>query len=375
MAGCGASHGPSSQAVKNPSGPVQGPNTIVCWGDSMTQGGEGVTDIADYPSLLQAAVGPQVVNEGIGGQTSSQIGVRQGGVATYVTVAGGTIPAQGGVTVTFATGYEPVTLPTRSLQGSIAGVEGAITLSTFLPGGTFTFTPLPGGKTPVTVTGTPKFIPDTPYQDYLPIFWEGRNNLFQTTAGPWGPAQIESDIAAQVATLSKGLNYLVLSVLNENYAAERKGGANYPTLMALNSDLAGTYGIHYLDVRRLLVNAYDPTSPVDVTDYQNDMIPTSLGAYSGLGTLAGSIGSTDTTFTVNITSGSLLAYRNLVIDDELIRVLAINGSTVTDCIRGYGGKLASHAAGVAVTERDPTHLNQQGDAIVANAVQQKLASM
>lgn len=244
-----------------------------------------------------------------------------------------------------------------------------------MPTGIFTFTPLPGNTKSVTVTGKPQFIPDTPYQNYLPIFWEGRNNLFQTTAGPWGPAQIEADIAAQVGALTKGLNYLVLSVLNENYAAERKGGANYATLMGLNSDLAATYGIHYLDVRTLLVNAYDPTSAVDVTDFQNDMIPTSLGAYSGLGTLAGNIGSTDTTFTVTMTSGPLIAYRNLVIDNELIRVIAINGSTVTDCIRGYGGTLASHAAGTAVTERDPTHLNKEGDLIVAKAVQQKLASM
>lgn len=374
LAGCGA-HSPSGNAVKDPNGPVQGPNTIVGWGDSMTAGGEGVTDIGDYPSILQASIGPQIINMGIGGQTSTQIGVRQGGVASYVTVVGGTIPPQGGVTVTFTTGYEPVTLPTHTVQGSIAGVEGTVSLTGFLPGGTFTFTPVPGSKTPVTVTGTPRFIPDTPYQRYLPIFWEGRNNLFQTSAGPWGPAQIQTDIAAQVASLPPGLNYLVLSVLNENSAAERKGGANYNTLIALNTALAATYGIHYLDVRTPLVNAYDPTSPVDVTDYQYDMIPTSLGAYDGQGTLAAGVGTTDTTFTVNMTTGSLIAYRNLVIDNELIRVTAINGSTVTGCIRGYGGTLASHAAGAAVTERDPTHLNKEGDVIVANAVAQKLASM
>jgi hypothetical protein len=365
----------SNAAVKGGTLPVQGPNTIVCWGDSMTEGEEGVTDIGAYPSLLQTAIGPQIANMGIGGQTSTQVGVRQGGVASYVAVQGGTIPAHGGVTVRFATGYEPVTLPTRTIQGSIAGVEGTISLSGFLPSGIFTFTPVAGSHTPVTVNGNVRFIPVTPYQNYLAIFWEGRNNMFATTAGPSGPAQIESDIAAQVAALPKGLNYLVLPVVNENYPLERKGGANYATVMSLNSTLAATYGTHYLDTRAVLVNAYNPSSPVDVTDHKYDLPPTSLAAITAQGTLAGRIGSTATTFTVNVTAGTLRVSQNLVIDNESIHILAINGSTVTSCTRGYGGVAASHSAGAAVTERDPTHLNKGGYTIVANALESKLATM
>lgn len=365
----------SDAAVNGVTLPVQGPNTIVCWGDSMTQGDEGTTDIGAYPVLLQSAIGPQIVNMGIGGQTSTQIGVRQGGVASYVTVQGGTIPAHGGVTVRFATGFEPVTLPTRTVSGSIAGVDGTISLSGFLPTGTFNFTPVAGSHTPVTVNGNARFIPATPYQNYLAIFWEGRDNLFATAAGPWGPAQIESDIAAQVAALPKGLNYLVLSVMNENYAAERKGGANYATLMSLNNTLAATYGTHYLDMRSAVVKAYNPSSPVDVTDHKFDMPPTSLGAVSATGTLVGKIGTTDTKFTVKLAAGTLRVSQNLVIDNESIHILSVSGSTVTLCTRGYGGVLAAHSAGAAVTERDPTHLNKQGYTIVATALQSKLATL
>lgn len=354
---------------------VQGPNTIVCWGDSMTEGNQGSADMGVYPSILQNQVGPQVVNQGIGGQTSSQIGVRQGAIPTYATVVGGSIPAQGGVTVTFATGYEPLTFPTRTIRGSILGVEGDLTLSDFLPAGKFTFTPVPGSNTPVSVQGTPQFVVDTPYQTFLPVFWEGRNNLIATTKGPWGPAQIESDLAAQIATLPKGLNYLVLGILNMNYPLERKNGANYPILVSFNNALAATYGTRYLDVRTLLVNSYNPSSPVDVTDFQNDMIPTSLGAISGEGTLVGSIGPTDQTFTLNMTNGSLVAYHNLVIDNENIRVLQVSGSTVTKCTRGYGGSMAPHSAGAAIAQHDPTHLNKEGYTIVASAVAKKLASM
>ena len=372
LAGCSDPRWLSARVARIGGGAVQGPNTVVCWGDSMTHGNEGISDAAAYPGLLQASVGPQIVNEGIGGQTSSQIGVRQGGIPSYVTVEGGVIPAQGGVTVKFATGYQPLTDPYITVRGSISGVEGNLTLSAVLPRGTFTFTPVAGSRTPLTVTGTPRFIPDTPYQSFLPIFWEGRNNLFATAKGPSGPAQVESDIAAQVASLPKGLNYLVLPVLNQNYAAERKGGVNYATVIDLDNSLSATYGTHYLDVRSLLVSSYDSASPVDVTDYNNDMIPTSLGAITAQGTLVGHIGKTDTTFTVNVTGGALIASHNLVIDNESIHLVTVSGSTVTSCVRGFGGTLAAHSAAAAITQHDPTHMNKQGYTIVANAVAKKL---
>ena len=373
--GCSAPGSFSGEGKRGRPPVVQGPNAIVCWGDSMTQGDQGAMDADDYPRILQAAIGPEVVNEGIGGQTSSQIGVRQGGVPTLVTVVGGVIPAAGGVEVRFATGYEPITSPTRTVHGSILGVKGVLTISDFLPAGKITFTPAPGNSVPVTVVGTPRFVPDTLYQNFLPIFWEGRNNLFATAAGPSGPAQIESDIAEQVASLPANLNYLVLPVINENYAGERKGAANYATLMGLDQNLAATYGLHYLDIRSILVASYDPSSPVDVMDHQYDMIPTSLGSISAQGTLVNSIGPTVTSFTVNLTAGTLIAYHNLVIDGESIRILKVNGSTVTLGTRGYGGLQSSHSAGAVVTQHDPTHLNKQGYTIVAKAVQSKLASM
>jgi hypothetical protein len=352
------------------------PHAIVCWGDSMTLGYDGETDIGNYPEILQSIIGTQVVNMGIGGQTSTQIGVREGAIPSFATVVGGWIPRTRGVTVKFVAGYEPLTDPLRTIRGSMAGVEGVLTLSDFLPnGGVITFTPVPGNPAPVKVRGTPRFIPDTPYRDFQPIFWEGRNNLLETPSGPWGPARIESDIAAQVATFPANSKYLVLPVINENYAGERRGQPNYDTLLSLDHALAATYREHFLDIRSILVRSYDPSSPVDVTDHHYDMIPTSLGAISGQGTLVSNIGPADTTFTVNITGGSLIPYHNLVIDHELIRVFEIDGSKVMFCTRGYGGVLASHPSGAAITQHDPTHLNKQGYAVVANAVARKLATM
>src|SRR5579871_809087 len=247
----------SGQHTQTP--PPQPAGSIVCWGDSMTAGGEGVIDQGQYPFMLQQQVGQIVVNEGIGGQTSTQIGVRQGGIPTYVTVAGGMIPAygQGGVTITFKPGYEPLTSPNGVVQGSILGVKGNLTLSNLLPNGTFTFTRTSPGNAPVAAPGTPQYIPYQPNTSDIPIFWEGRNNILQTTVGPWGAQQVLSDIAAQVAAVPAGKSYLVLSILNENYSAERSGGFFYENVIEFNNSLSKIYGSHYLDIRSLLVNAYD----------------------------------------------------------------------------------------------------------------------
>jgi hypothetical protein len=355
--------------------PGKASNAIVCWGDSMTAGNEGITDIGTYPASLQAKIGPSVINQGVGGQTSTQIGVRQGGIPTYVTVVGGAIPASGngGVGVVFQAGYEPLTSPNGTVRGSILGVEGDITLSDFLPAGQFTFTPI-AGSSPISAPGKPQFIPDTPYQDYMPIFWEGRNNLIETAWGPWGQSQILSDLAAQVAATPPAMNYLVLSVLNENAPRERKGGATYSSVIAVNDALSSTYGTHYVDVRSILVNSYNPSLPTDVSDFDNDVPPTSLDAIDAQGTLAGPMSASDTSFSLNISAGTLRIYQHLVIDRESIFIISINGSTVTSSIRGYGGIVSSHGAGAAVTVYDGTHLNMQGDMVVANAVAARLAT-
>ncbi len=364
-----------SNVQQTPAPPTRPTGAIVCWGDSMTAGGEGVTDQGQYPILLQQQVGQLVVNQGIGGQTSTQIGVRQGGVATYATVAGGMIPAygKGGVTITFKPGYEPLTSPNGVVQGSILGVDGNLTLSDLLPNGRFTFTRTSPGNTPVSAPGTPQYIPDQPFSSDIPIFWEGRNNILHTTSGPWGAQQVLADIAAQVATVPQGKSYLVLSILNENDAAERSGGFFYDNVIELNNSLSNIYGSHYLDIRSILVNAYDPTQPLDVIDHSYDMWPTSLSAITAQGTLVSDIGANDLVFPVNVTDGPPLRIGQiLVIDQEAIVIEDTDGTNVNLALRGYSGNAVSHSAGTAVIERDPTHLNKPGYAIVAQAAAKQL---
>ncbi len=57
---------------------------IVCWGDSLTEGG--------YPEVLAEKTGKEVLNYGIGGNTATEIALRQGGVGIVVEEAF-TVPA------------------------------------------------------------------------------------------------------------------------------------------------------------------------------------------------------------------------------------------------------------------------------------------
>jgi lysophospholipase L1-like esterase len=244
---------------------------ITTWGDSLTAGSEDGTGVS-YPNQLAADIsGSVVTNEGVGGQTSTQIAVREGGVSTTATVSGGNIPASGSVTVTFPSGYEPVTSqgPSPGEHGTIAGVSGLVTLS----GSTYTFNVL-NGTTTVSTSGAVPFIPSVgSLNSGTVILWEGRNNSGSVS-------QVESDIAASVAALPSN-RYLILSV--ENGASEGTGTGTYTNITTINSYLAATYPGHYLDTREYLVQhgltdaGITPTSQ-DTTDISNDIPPTSLRA-------------------------------------------------------------------------------------------------
>jgi hypothetical protein len=343
------------------------PFGVAAWGDSLTSGNEGMTDQGTYPSELSGLITLPVVNEGAGGQTSTQIGVREGGVSTNATVDGGVIPASGGVGITFETGFEPVTSggPAGGIMGTLSGVQGSVTLSA----GNYTFTRSSAGDA-TSVSGSTQFVVDTPYSGYVAIFWEGRDNLQYE-------AQVLSDIAAQVATVPSGRDYAVLSIPTSNDPAEWSSGANYAQIVALNNQLANLYGSHYLDARKALVESYDSTSIIDTSDYKHDEPPTSLRAVYGAGTLGAAIGATDTGLTVNLASGTLTANSILTIDTggnaENVHITSVSGSTAT-VVRGFGGNNCAHLAGATVSETDPLHLNAQGYQVIAKLVAQYLST-
>src|SRR5579875_3786663 len=75
-AGCTSGVAPNSSAPTAPASsgpaPVVAPG-VVAWGDSLTQGNKGSFDVNNFPTQLGSLLTIPVVNEGISGNTSTQI--------------------------------------------------------------------------------------------------------------------------------------------------------------------------------------------------------------------------------------------------------------------------------------------------------------
>ncbi len=126
-----------------------------------------------------------------------------------------------------------------------------------------------------------------PNYNYSTVIWVGRNdinelytnNITDPTAIVGRMQTLYSNIA-QMVKLANTPNYIVLGVTNASALApaqtEVKGKPMYNTILGINQYLASQYGSHFVDVRKYLVNRYDPTQPNDVLSIQDDTPPASL---------------------------------------------------------------------------------------------------
>lgn len=329
-------------------------------GDSLTDGtpdrfsGSGTS----FPAFLQTLGNcSNVSNEGVPGQTSTQIAVRSGGLASTATIAGGIIPASGSVGVTFKSGYEPVTrYSSVGVPVSISGVTGVVNHI----GSSVLFTRSTPGLPVASVANSPLTVLTGSLNDGFVIIWAGKNNFR-------AKAQILSDIEAMVAILPEPKQFVVLSVTNSNVASDWRGGTLYKTYLSLNASLASTYPDHFLDIRSLLVAAYNPDIPEDVIDNGHDVIPSSLRLYVN-STLAAAVADT-TSCTAIPASGNM--GDTVQIDMEKIYVTSASGGFATPggCTRGFANtSAATHSVGAPITTLDPTHLNAAGQAFVAQQI-------
>lgn len=111
---------------------------------------------------------------------------------------------------------------------------------------------------------------DTAHRGDVTVFWMGRNNYLAR-------AQVLADVAAGVALLDPGnTRFIVMSVLNGNYASEYAGQSGHTAILQLNADFAAAYPSNFLDIRSHLVGQFDPGVPQDVIDNGRDIVPGSL---------------------------------------------------------------------------------------------------
>jgi hypothetical protein len=214
--------------------------------------------------VLQSLLARKVINQGVGGQTSSQIAIRQGGVAAKISVFGGRIPSVGSVSVTFVAGYEPITSqgPHSGIEGVIGGVHGSLSLNH----GAYFFTRSLSG-TAVDVYPESTFVVDQPYLAYYHLIWVGRNDASAIS-------RVESNIDSMIARLPTPKHFLILSVLNGR--GESIGTGAYRNIVAINVHEAAEYPNNFLDVRSYLVTLYDPANANDLADHHADIPPSTL---------------------------------------------------------------------------------------------------
>ena len=125
-----------------------------------------------------------------------------------------------------------------------------------------------GGQTSTQIAS--RFFAEPLLHDEITVIWSGRNNWWETQT-------VISDIESMVAELSGP--YFILGVINGSYSGiETIGQPNYNNILALNSSLESIYGSRFIDIREILVNAYNPSLPQDLTDFTNDVPPSSLRA-------------------------------------------------------------------------------------------------
>lgn len=240
---------------------------IAAWGDSTTSG-VGASDASlSYPAQLQSLTGRSTFNGGVSGQTSDQIAARQGGAPALVTLPNNTLPAAGTVMLEAQSTFPVSAEGPGPLAGTIGGFHGVLDYQT--DGGNnprLTFSRDDSGTTEIIAAQTP-FHPDTfGRESQINVLWMGQNNFYDSSA-------VKSDIAKSVAFLANK-KFIVMSLLNAG--TETLGTQAYDQLAQINADLAQAYPDNFLDIRKILIDSYDPNNPQDVQDHANDVPPASL---------------------------------------------------------------------------------------------------
>lgn len=181
-------------------------------------------------------------NEGKGAETSQHISARLGSAPALLTVAGGSIPASGSVTVTASN--MPNSVEMKPFTGTLNGVRGELTSTASV----FTFTRGTAGAATAVPSGT-AFIPEvgTAARQHVTLLWGGKNNLSGAGSAPL--------VIEQTNKAFEYLSPLVKRALVLGHfvdTAQSLGSTQYTNVNAVNAALADRYGDLFLDVSAYL---------------------------------------------------------------------------------------------------------------------------
>ncbi len=122
-----------------------------------------------------------------------------------------------------------------------------------------------GGETSTQIKN--RLVAETASYSKSVIIWAGRNNYTD-------PTTVKADIATMISTIGH-TRYLVVGIINGDYATEYINQPGWSTIQQLNADLKALYGKKFIDIRPYLVSLHD-NSAQDLIDFANDIVPTSL---------------------------------------------------------------------------------------------------
>jgi lysophospholipase L1-like esterase len=276
-------------------------------GDS-TAVGAGAEPGGSFPEQLAALIGNDFVinNMGIGGQKSGQVAMRMGAKAIYLTVSGDAIPANGNlVTITHINGDSATAAPsvpsadvrflttasnnsTYTLDGWIAGIKCRVTRTVNSGIENYTLTALEGAGFRC-LPGS-LFVPDYALQNHSDRELWIAVGINDFRSGAVTASDYDDDVAAIKMNVDaliefgerSGRNILLYGINTCNYPVEFLQGIRYQRVIEVNQYWAARYPNHYVrgdngrDVREELISRFNPSSPQDVTDFDNDIVPESL---------------------------------------------------------------------------------------------------
>jgi lysophospholipase L1-like esterase len=111
-----------------------------------------------------------------------------------------------------------------------------------------------------------RVLADTAHKDWVSIFWYGQNDWFKD--------QVAGNLAASIASLPAGSNFVVVSILN--WSTDLPGSTMYNSVLQANLALAQKYPNNFVDMRSWLVAQANASIAQDMVDRNNDETPSSL---------------------------------------------------------------------------------------------------
>ncbi|KLL96067.1 hypothetical protein NJ76_19575 [Rhodococcus sp. IITR03] len=277
--------------------------TITCKGHSWIYSDNGLLEAA-----IADVLGVTVRNLGIGGQTSTEVAIRTGGIIPLLTLAGNQIPAD--TTAVSVTAIQPSGdyrtngSSSYTYPGTLAGVAGTLTETLQAQGSNpvWTFTRTSAGDAVTVLPNTPFLVTGDAHEDKTTVIMCAQNNLYTVDATM---RSVMRDIEAMIGTLTPVVKrYLIVGEFTFPTDGDNATGgplARRNKILAINSERAAKWPNNFYDLRRdfidigmqvggLVPNADDiskinhDTTPLGILKSEADTHPNATG-YAVVGKL------------------------------------------------------------------------------------------